>query len=382
MQSISLRNYRKRGSRFIAGDLVVGGLMASCLILPISSINARALAVDTPAEPSSTKDSHGYIKQTPLTDTASSKETKEKQGFKIEERLDPVLKADLTLLNSLGQAGWQTQSGTYFRKVNDKLVAADGKISEEISGKPVSVLLEYGLVHAVSRKFTHAQHVCTAVLFRFDSPNGAHGAYSTMREGSSTVVVRGQGSSEDQNSISFFSGNCLIFLASNSEDGEDSKILLTSLADRLARQLPAEPGSYSLISALPHFEKLNGSEKLFMGPKSAIHYANFPFIDELQLDKARGAAYADYQYSRPMAERLKLLIAEYASPELAQQAFNSYTNNLNNYSRKTIEKTDSELICKLSDSYLMCGMNGARVFVIAGSRKANSPKVLARELMR
>lgn len=201
-----------------------------------------------------------------------------------------------------------------------------------------------------------------------------------MREGSSTVVVRGQASSEDQDSITFYSGPCMVFLNSTVEGDEEAKQCLGKLADQLAPRLPANAPPPKVIVSLPHFDRLNGSEKYFMGSQAARHYANLPFLEALQLDQSKNIAYADYQYSRPIAERLKLLVAEFKNPADAQAAYSSFVATMTSYCRKKLEESNSETLCKMSDSYLMCGTSRTKVYVVAGARKASSPLILAREL--
>ncbi|MBX9721808.1 MAG: hypothetical protein K2X81_10470, partial [Candidatus Obscuribacterales bacterium] len=205
---------------------------------------------------------------------------------------------------------------------------------------------------------------------------------STMREGSSTVVVRGQASSEDQDSITFFSGNCLLVLHTTSSEDEEAKDMLTRLADQLAPKLAAGAAAPRMVAALPNFERLRGSEKYFMGSKSASHFSSAPFLETLNLDRSLGAACADYLYSRPMAERLKLVVAEYANPTLASNAFNAYSSSLTEFAQKIVQRSSVDCIAKLSESYLMVGIAGQKVFVISGARRASSPRILAREVLR
>ena len=113
------------------------------------------------------------------------------------------LKDDLALVSSLSVPGWEGLQALKLSLSKNSLVAPDAKAVEEVQGKPASILVEYGCTEVVSRRFRRGEHYCQASLFRFASPDGAYGAYTTMRGGSSTVVVRGQGSSEDDDSISF-----------------------------------------------------------------------------------------------------------------------------------------------------------------------------------
>ncbi|MBX9690574.1 MAG: hypothetical protein K2X27_27915 [Candidatus Obscuribacterales bacterium] len=285
------------------------------------------------------------------------------------------------ILSSLSLSGWEAPELEKYSLQNHKLVAAGGALVEEAGGKPASVLLEYGCIAVFKRQFKRGTRNCVLTLFQFAKTDGAFGAYTTLREGSSNIVMRGQASSEDQDSITFYSGPYLAILKSTLDGDDEEKEALTRLADQLSARLSvAAAAPPAIILSLPHFEKLKASEKYFMGSKAAMHYCNIPFQDALMLEQSLGAAYAEYQYSRPIAERLRLLLVSFPNAELAQSSFNSFALSIGNMSRKTVEKTTSDILCKMSDSYLMAGLNGQKVYVIAGARKPAAPSMLVREL--
>ncbi len=331
-----------------------------------------------------TKESGSYVKQTAVMDTPTAQGAESKRKKPAPESshksINSNLENDLNLLYGVELAGWEALPPLCLLVSGNSLLNPEGKQVEVAGDKSAAILIEYGLNDAVLRKFRRSGLILNLDLFHFKTADGAYGAYSTMRRGSSTVLVRGQASSEDENSISFYSGNQLVFLSSNADADEEAKSGLSKLADQISSRLPAAVAPPWMVSSLPPFERLKGSEKYFMGSKSASHYSNAPFVDALLLDRCRGAAHADYRYSRPLAERLRLLLADYGKPELAQEAFNSYTSSMASYGQKTVQKTSNEVVCKMSDSYLMCGIKGPKVYVISGARKKNSPNILAREL--
>ena len=153
------------------------------------------------------------------------------------------------------------------------------------------------------------------------------------------------------------------------------------LADQLAAHLSGGPPALRLLSSLPCADRLAGSEKFFMGSQSACRYSNIQFLSDLLLDQSRGAACADYLYPHPRAERLRLFVAEYANQSVAQNAFSAYSTTMSLYSHKMLDKSNSQILCKMADSYLMCGMTGAKVWIISGAKRASSPGVLAGELV-
>lgn len=289
------------------------------------------------------------------------------------------LMSDMTLVSSVSINGWQAAAPICLNRTNERLLDPQGKPVDEVGSRPAAILLEYGLSHAIVRDFKKGQRSCELSFLRFKTKQGAFGAYSTMREGSSTVVARGQASSETENSISFYSADCLVLLKC-AEDDSEAKAALSQLADKFAPRLPESAASPAILTYLPRYSRLQGSEKLFMGNKSASHYSSFPFIDSLRLDRCTEAVTADYSYARPLAERLHLLLADYGKVETASQCYDAYVQEMTPYLRKTVENAQGEFLGKLHDSYLMCGLRGTRVFVIAGARKAAAPRMLSREL--
>lgn len=292
------------------------------------------------------------------------------------------MSSDLMLLSSIETRGWQGCTALCLNRAGDRVLDPEGRTVEELAGKPASVLLEYGLSHAIVREYKRDSRVCKLSLLRFKSSQGAYGAYSVLREGSSTVQARGQGSSETENSISFFSGSALVFLKVESQEDSEAKESLIRLADAITPRLSATLSTDKILSPLPRYARVHGSEKLFMGNKAASYYANFPFLESVPLDKVSLALSAEYSYARPMAERLRLLQLEFASEQEAKAAYDAYVAAIAGYVRKTIEKTDTEFLGKMQDSFLNCGLKAKRLYVIAGARKSSSPKMLSRELCR
>jgi hypothetical protein len=320
-----------------------------------------------------------YVKQmavmdTPTADSASAQKTKPAAAPR-------VIKNDVDLLDSLAPPGWESPPAFKLTAENKMLMGPDGKAVYDVQGKNSAVLAEYHCTEVAVRHFRRGDLSCELDLFRFASADGAYGVYSTMRAGSSTVLMRGQGNSEDENSITFYSGNALAFLHSVSDGDDEAKSMMGHLADQIAKRLPVGQTVPRMISAMPYMDKVTASEKFFMGSQAAMRYGNVQFSDALLLDQSRGAACADYQYSRPMAERLKLMLVEYPNQSVARSAFSSYTSTMTAYAHKTLDKNDSQTLCKMAAGFLMCGVMGSRVFVISGAKRATSPSVLARQLV-
>ena len=289
------------------------------------------------------------------------------------------LQTDLAIANSLSLAGWEGLPPHALNKSRDALVGHDGNPPSEPVGVSPVLLMEFGCTDVVTRRFRRGNRFCVVQIYRFAKSNGAYGAYTIFREGSSTVVLRGQASSEDDTCISFWKGNVLAKLTTTTEDDEEAKDALGKLADQLVGKIEETASTPLVIKALPSFEKIGGSEKYFMGAEGAHRYINVPFIETLQINQSEGAGHADYQFAAPMAERLGLLVVDYKSSAQARTVFQAYVDNIVSMSNKVLQRSATEALCKVSDSFLLCTNSGRRVYVVSGARRRFAPAVLARQ---
>lgn len=290
------------------------------------------------------------------------------------------LKHDLGAVSSLSLAGWDAQSPVWMTRSKGVLVAPEGVTLSEGVGASRPLLLEYGCTDFVSRSFHRGGISCQVDLYHFAKTDGAYGAYSTLREGSSNIVLRGQASSEDDNCICFWKGTVFAKLKVNSENDEEAKSALTRLADDLVKRIEGTGELPLVLRSLPTFEKVKGSEKFFMGTEAAHRYLNVPFIETLYLAGSDGAAHADYQLASPISERLGVLAINYKNSTIAQSSFKSYVDNITAMSNKVLQRTDNEALCRVSNSFVLCQLNGQKLFVISGARKKFSPGMIARQL--
>ena len=290
------------------------------------------------------------------------------------------LKHDLGVLSALTLPGWENQSTVWMTRSKGAMHAPDGVNVSDTSGASRPLLLEYGCTDFVSKSFHRDSIVCHVDLFHFANSDGAYGAYSILREGSSNIVVRGQASSEDDNCICFWKGNVFARIRANTDNDDEAKQALTKLADDLVKRIDGEGEMPLVLRSLPAFEKVKGSEKFFMGTEAAHRYLNVPFIETLYLAGSDGAGHADYQFASPISERLGLLAINYKNASIAQSAYKSYVANITAMSNKVLQRTDTEALCRVSDSFLMCQLNGQKLYVISGARKKFAPAMLARQL--
>ncbi|MBY0358440.1 MAG: hypothetical protein K2W82_10605 [Candidatus Obscuribacterales bacterium] len=282
---------------------------------------------------------------------------------------------------ALAAPGWQdAYTVTVFAAApGEAILTADGKEVEEVGDEPADILREYGCIKAICRVFRKGRSICSVNEYIFASPQGAYGAYSVMRQGASTVVIRGDASSEDDNCICFWEHNRFVLLKTNSDNDDEAMAVLAKFADKLSIKSRQTAPLPALFNALPNWDKIKGSEKLFMGPLALRRYSNVPFGNSLMIDRTQIGVIADYAISSPFRERLKLLVLECGNPDLAKMVYGGYATNIG-FSSDKVERTDSLLSARLSDSYLMSQILGTRVAVVCGARKKYSPQILLRQV--
>lgn len=253
----------------------------------------------------------------------------------------------------------------------------------DIDQQKREMLSEFGCASLTRRIFQRGQRYLYTSAFEFATPEGAFAAYNYMREGASTVVTRGSASSEDDQSISFWKDKYFISLLQTSQDDEESKEGLQSIATELERRIPSTSDPPRILSNLPVIDRVRGSEKLVMGPNSGRQFFPAPYLGALTLEKAVGAATADYAFHSPYPERLKLLYIDYGDPVAASRAYETYIGGLGEpHPASPSESGESATtsLFKLSNSYMLCQLRGPKLAIIMGARKRISPMFLARQL--
>lgn len=289
---------------------------------------------------------------------------------------DPVLKT----IDALPAAtGWTTEPAQLTLETSAGLATTSGASAASPNGFQNSWLQEYGCTHIWTKTFQRTQRAAYVNVYSFKTAEGAFGAYSTMRVGSSNVIIRGAASSEDENSISFWKGKRFIVLTSRADEDDVSKVLLTSLANRLDSEIDETSIKPGLIASMPVWDRVPGSEKLFMGPEAAKRSVHIPQLQALSIERSKGAAFAEYKFPAPLLDRMKALVIDYAEPTAARNTFNMYVGLLAvTHKMKPVEPNVQ--LCKLNDTYMLASLRGARVVIISGAHKKASPLVLARQL--
>lgn len=293
-----------------------------------------------------------------------------------DERLVSVdsLPAATNNSNQKNVAGSQTTSGQ---------VAENGSATESFgmpaNGNDILILNEFAC-KAISQKiFKRGNRYITIKAFEFAESEGANAGYDLLRKGSTNVVKRGDGSSEDGDSISFWQDKYLFLLSGTSEDDDESKEVITKFAADLSKIALTHAQPPAVLSKIPVIDRIKGSEKIVMGPFSAGKYFPAPEIAGLSVESARSAVVADYQILYPNRERLKLLYIDYRDPKLAEEVFNTYQTRLEElHPAEESWPEQQRVLFKLNKVYLMVQLKQpGRLIVIYGARKARSPMLLA-----
>lgn len=282
----------------------------------------------------------------------------------------PVIDPARTLLDSLQNPEWKADPST--------IVSPTGDFPFPYKQSP-QLVKEFNCRSITYKRFSRTQRGIDVFVYTFPDVEGAFGAYSTMRLGSSNVIVRGDGSSEDDSGICFWKGNRFISITTTAEEDEVSKRFSTYIADQLSAGLPEGGAHLKLLSNLPVLDKMPGTERIFMGPLAARKYMAIPFIQTLQIQESKGAAYADYQFPHPEPDRLKAMIVEYGDARTATNVYNEYSRELASIHKSRPLSTTSQL-SKVGPTYTLCMVSRTRVCVIAGAHRKLSPLVLARQL--
>lgn len=242
-----------------------------------------------------------------------------------------------------------------------------------------SLLQEFRCRSITFKQFTRTQRTVNVFIYNFPDARCAFGAYSTCRLGSSNVVVRGDASSEDDSAICFLKGNNFITITTTAEDDELSKQFASRIADELNIKIADRADPPSALHALPILDRMPGSERIFMGPIAARKYMAIPFIQMLNVEKSRGAVYADYQFPHPDADRIKTMVIEYGDPKVASQVYNDYASAIGSIHKSKPLSTTAQL-SRMKDSFMLCMQTRSRVCILAGARRKISTVVLARQL--
>jgi hypothetical protein len=251
---------------------------------------------------------------------------------------------------------------------------------DDVAKEQTEVLLEFACNQIVQRIYQRGQRRIIAEVFCFPNTDCAYAAYNLLRRGSTTVVQRGDASSEDEDSISFLKGRYFIRIYGTSESDDESKGVVGKLADAIGSTIPGGGGVPLMIARIPSFGKVRGSEKLVMGPLSARRFFPIPYIGTVPFTNSQGGAVADYTMQDP-PDRVKLLCINYSDPGSAANAYSGLVGALRESKMPVATKnvdSPTSLLFKVEGGYLLCRQAGSSLVVVSGAKHKNSPEYLAR----
>jgi hypothetical protein len=271
-------------------------------------------------------------------------------------------------VESLSYPGWEATASKVV-DINDLTVDA--------TNERMSLLKEFRCNEYVSKAYANSQNKVTLELCRFDSPAGAYGAYTCFREGASTVIRRGDGSSEDDDGISFWQDQYLVLLRTSNIPDDECKNIMRKVADQIARNIENHAGSPAVLSELPFMDRISGSERVFMGPLAAHKFSPVHLTSDLMLDRCIIGATADYQIAEPFLERLKIMLIDYKDAATAYAALQELISTV--CPSCGVPRTDGPTIFKLSGRFAWCEVRGNKLGVISNGRKAISVAVVGHQ---
>ncbi|MBP9092841.1 hypothetical protein KBI23_17590 [bacterium] len=253
----------------------------------------------------------------------------------------------------------------------------------ESDGMKATILQEYGLRFFTRKSLQRGQRYIHVDVYEFANNDGAFAAYSFLRRGATTVVLRGDATSEDDDSISFVQGKTFISIYGTSADDEESKDVIRLCATKVAKGIVESGAPPYILSTMPQLEFLHGSEKIVMGPVSARRFCPAPYLSSLDFKQVKLACVADYQMRDPVKERVKLLLVDYGGNAKAAAA--SYQSYINALCQSRDENPDLRLAQDSNQfrngaTFTEIQLHGSRIFMVTGARKKYSPELLLRQI--
>jgi len=236
---------------------------------------------------------------------------------------------------------------------------AKANSNSEVQQRPTSdpsvfdLVSEFGCTISGQRIFAADQSQIVATIYKFTTSEGAYGAYCCLRKGASNLIVKGDASSEDDKTISFWKDKYFVNISETLSEDTESKTIVRKMADQLVAAIPYTSARPRILMRLPTLEKVLGSERIVLGPLALKKLFPAPFIGALGATTVNGAI-ADYQVQEPYRARLKLLVLQFPNQASASLSFTKYISEL--------KEQHDELV------------------IITGGRKKSSLPALANEI--
>lgn len=281
--------------------------------------------------------------------------------------------------NRLAFDGWTGQQLYIWQPVAGALLPQ----LPESDGLKAAILQEYGLQSFTRKSLQRGQRYIHIDVYEFANNDGAFAAYAFLRRGATTIVLRGDATSEDDDSISFVQGKTFISIYGTSGDDDESKDVIRRIATKVAKAIVETGSPPYILSTMPQLEFLHGSEKIVMGPVSARRFCPAPYLNSLDFKQARLACVADYQMREPVKERVKLLLVDYGGNAKAAAA--SYQSYISALCQSRDENPDLRLAQDSNQfrngaTFTEIQLHGSRIFMVTGARKKYSAELLLRQI--
>jgi hypothetical protein len=382
--------HRAKYKDLVYGAICLAALQIACPALsagidsdsertePISNSAAPLASPSVPPAAPARRVSAQHAVSTPFAGAAASSissASSESSGVKTGDSL-------AYLLSTIAMTGWAPTKTRLF--YIGEAPPAVGNVEylpltrlDDADPQHLAILQEFQCQSLAKREYQRGQRHILVQAYCFNSSDGAYGAYNLLRQGASTVVTRGDASSEDDQSISFWKGDEFIEVYGTSEDDDESKEAVRSLADQIEHVITGRGSLPSAVAHLPVIDRVRGTEKLVMGPASVRRFFPAPYIGALQFDNARGGAVADYKFESPYPDRLKLLCLQYNNDASATRALTQYVSQLQGAKHVPSE---TGTVIKLDRGFLLCQARGPELIIITGARKKFSAEMLARQV--
>lgn len=295
----------------------------------------------------------------------------------------------LTVESSAGQAsrtlsftGWEDLA----RENYSALDTGSTPLLQMMGGDDIKlrILQEYRLESLLRRVLQRGQRRIYIDVYEFGDAQGALAAYYYLRKGATTVVKRGDLSSEEDDSISFVLGRTFVSIYGTSQDDEESKDVIRKAADILVKNRDADAAAPDVMRFMPTLDRVSGSEKLVAGQMSARRFCLAPHLPSLFGDTGEHplkiwGCVADYQITAPVKERLRMLLLEYPNEEIAAKRYASYMQNLQ-ANREATPLAGSSSVYRLATSYIGTELRGRFIGLVTGAKKRFSPQLLLRQM--
>jgi hypothetical protein len=176
-----------------------------------------------------------------------------------------------------------------------------------------SAFREYGYVSGETRSYVQANNRIDAALYKFKDPSGAYGAYSFLRQPDMAKADLTEHSSASSDRALALAGNLVLDV--HGDYIADRERQLKSLVSAVAQH--GQDGLLpSLWEHLPQDNIVPRSDRYVLGPQTLNQLFPGNLGDSLGFQNGAEAEVAHYRLNGQDAE---LLIADFPTPQLAQQ---------------------------------------------------------------